>query len=372
LQPKILQQLSLEEVTLAKRLKAAGYATACIGKWHLGGQGFSPKEQGFDVYHAGVANTTPSAGEGGKGEYDLTTQAIEFINANKEKPFFLYLAHNNPHIPLSAKHEAIEKYSHTFNPTYAAAVNTLDDSIGLILSTLDRQKLKEKTIVIFTSDNGGLHVPEGVDDAPTHNTPYRAGKGFLYEGGLRVPLIVRFPGTVPLGKESNVPIISTDWTPTLLSLCGLSTSDKFDGHDMSKVLQGGKGPERELYWHFPHYTNQGGRPGGALRDGDFKFIEHYEDQSVELYNLGLDPSESRNLARTLAGITEAYRINLADWRKSVAAQENEKNPNFDAAAHKKLYLDMDASRVKVEKNAKATSEPLREWRKLMNEVVPKK
>src|SRR5439155_15890327 len=136
-----------------------------------------------------------------------------------------------------------------------------------------------KAISIFPSGNRGLHPPEGDDDATTHNTPHRPGNGFLYEGGLRVPLIVRYPGTLDPGKESNVPIISTDWTPTLLALCGIATADKFDGHDLSKALQGGKGPERILFWHFPHYTNQGGRPGGALRDGDFKLIENYEDGS---------------------------------------------------------------------------------------------
>ena len=158
LHPKINQQLPLEHKTLAEYLKGAGYATACIGKWHLGGAGFSPKDQGFDFVHAGTPNTKPSDTEGGKGEYDLTRKAIEFIEKNREKPFFVYLPHNTPHIPLGAKPELIAKYRDTFNPNYAAMMESMDDTVGMLLKKLDELKLTENTIVIFTSDNGGLHV----------------------------------------------------------------------------------------------------------------------------------------------------------------------------------------------------------------------
>src|SRR5205814_4210379 len=185
----------------------------CIGKWHLGGAKFGPDKQGFDFVHPGKANTTPSATEGGKGEYDLTRAAEEFVAANKERPFFLYLAHNSPHIPLAAKPELVAKFKDSFHPTYAAVVHTLDDCAGRVLAKLDELKLADDTVVVFASDNGGLHVPELDDAPPTYNTPYRAGKGFLYEGGLRVPTLVRWPGKVPAGKVIDAPFANTDWLP---------------------------------------------------------------------------------------------------------------------------------------------------------------
>src|SRR6185295_3189453 len=159
LHPAIRQELPLEEVTLAEHLKRAGYATACIGKWHLGGKGFLPTDQGFDFYHPGNAVTKPSATEGGKGEYDLTHRALEFIETNRAKPFFLYLAHNSPHIPYSARTNLVAKNGRAFEPVYAALVETLDDSVSLVLKKLDEAGLRERTLVIFTSDHGGLHVP---------------------------------------------------------------------------------------------------------------------------------------------------------------------------------------------------------------------
>src|SRR5262249_34698068 len=215
--------------TLAEVLKRAGYATACVGKWHLGGPKFSPAQQGFDVTFAGKANTPPSATEGGKGEYELTGQAEKFLTDHRAKPFFLYLAHNNPHIPLAAKPELVEKNRGAFNPVYAAVVETLDDSVGRLLKRVDDLGLREKTVVVFTSDNGGLHVPEGREDPPTHNTPFRAGKGFVYEGGLRVPLLVRWPGKVKAGTVTEAPVINTDLMPTLLELAALEPPRDLDG-----------------------------------------------------------------------------------------------------------------------------------------------
>ncbi len=216
LHPKITQHLPLEEKTLAEYLKAAGYATGCFGKWHLGGKGFLPTDQGFDVYYPGKATTTPSATEGGKGEFDLTAKAIEFVEKNRGRPFFCYLAHNSPHIPYAAKPGLVKKNAGAFEPVYAAVIESLDETVGLLLKTLDELKLAESTIVVFTSDNGGLHVPEGPHQKVTHNTPYRAGKGYLYEGGIRVPLIVRWPGHVTAGRTIDTPVVTTDWLPTLL------------------------------------------------------------------------------------------------------------------------------------------------------------
>src|ERR1051326_178384 len=177
LHPVIEQQLPLAEKTLAECLRDAGYATACIGKWHLGGAGFLPTDQGFDFYHPGNAVPKPSATEGGKGEYDLPARAIEFMETHRERPFFVYRAHNSPHIPYAAKAELVTKNAGAFEPVYAALIETLDDTVGLLLAKLDALGLRERTLGIFTSDHGGLHVPEGPHARITHNTPFRAGKG---------------------------------------------------------------------------------------------------------------------------------------------------------------------------------------------------
>lgn len=372
LHPKINQQLALEHTTLAEHLKSAGYATACIGKWHLGGAGFGPKEQGFDVVHAGKPNTPPSATEGGKGEYELTAHAIDFVRANKDKPFFLYLPHNNPHIPLAAKPELITKFKDSFNPTYAAVVHTLDDSVGRLLDVLDELKLRDNTLVVFTSDNGGVHLPELKEDAPTHNTPFRAGKGYLYEGGLRIPLIVRLPKVVPAGKVSDTPVVNTDWLPTILDLCGVPfEASKSDGVSLMPLLKGGSLAARPLLWHFPHYNNQGGRPAGAIRVGDWKLIQHYEEVRQELFNLANDPSEEHDLVAMEPNRVMAMQVKLAEWRKSVGAQSNSPNPDFDPAWHKRLYQDFDSSRLKPDVTAAAMREKLAAWRAGMDAVVAK-
>jgi len=372
LHPKINMQLALEHTTLAEHLKSAGYATACIGKWHLGGTGFGPKEQGFDFVHAGRPNTPPTADEGGKGEYDLTTHAINFVRANKDKPFLLYLPHNNPHIPLAAKPELIAKFQDSFNPMYAAVVNTLDDCVGRLLDALDELKLRDNTLVVFTSDNGGVHLPELKEDAPTHNTPFRAGKGYLYEGGLRIPLIVRLPSVVPAGKITDTPVINTDWLPTILDLCGVSfEATKSDGASLVPLLKGGAMAARPLLWHFPHYNNQGGRPAGAIRDGAWKLIEHYEDHRLELFNLADDPAEEHDLFATDKQRAAVMQNHLAAWRKSVGAQGNSSNPDFDPAWYKRLYQDFDSSRLKPDGTAAAMRNKLSAWRAGMDAVVAK-
>src|SRR5262245_44835623 len=368
LQPVIRQQLPLEETTLAEVLKRAGYATACVGKWHLGGKGFGPAEQGFDVVFAGRPNTTPSDAEGGKGEYELTARAEKFIADERGRPFFLYLAHNNPHIPLAARPALVAKNKNAFNPLYAAVVETLDDSVGRLLARLDELGLADRTMVVFVSDNGGLHVPELRDDPPTHNTPFRAGKGFLYEGGLRVPLIVRWPGRVK-AAVIDTPVINTDLVPTLLELAGVDRPDGLDGVSFSKLLAGGTMPEQPLYWHFPHYTNQGSRPGGAMREGRWKLVEHYEDGRAELYDLERDPGETRDLADRESRRVKTMKARLAEWRKAVGAQENTVNPDFDPALHRKLYVDTDVSRLKPAATAAEMTKPLAGWRQGMDEVA---
>ena len=371
LHPKINQQLPLEETTLAEALRKEGYATACIGKWHLGGKGFLPTDQGFDVYHPGEAVTKPSATEGGKGEYDLTRAANEFIAANRTRPFFLYLAHNSPHIPYAAKTNLVAKNARAYEPVYAAVIETLDDTVGLLLAQLDALGLATNTLVIFTSDNGGLHVPEGPHKNVTDNSPFRAGKGFLYEGGLRVPLIARWPGRVPAGRVTDAPVINTDWFPTLMELIGAPVPEKLDGQSFASLLTGGAGRERTLFWHFPHYTNQGSRPGGALRSGDWKFIEHYDTGANELYNLASDPGETNNLAAREPELVVRLRRQLTYWRVRVEAQTNAPNPDFQPALWKKLYEDIDVSRHVPIKASTLEHERMLEWRRQMNAVVVK-
>ncbi len=373
LHPKIRMELPLEEKTIAEALKEAGYATAAIGKWHLGGKAFGPDAQGFDRVHAGTPNTTPSATEGGKGEYDLTAAAEAFVTENRERPFFLYLAHNNPHIALAAKPDWIEKHKDAWHPLYAAVIETLDDSVGRLLRKIDDLGLRERTIVVFVSDNGGLHVPEGRDHAATHNTPFRAGKGFLYEGGLRVPLIARWPGRIKAGAVTATPVVNTDLLPTLLELAGRKAPRGLDGRSFAQLLRGqGALARRTLYWHFPHYTNQGGRPAGAVRDGNWKLIEYYDDGALELFDLGRDVSETTNLASQQRARARALRGRLAAWRRLVGAQQNTPNPEADHALYRKLYVDTDVTRLQPAATAQETSAKYAEWRAGMGSVVPKR
>jgi arylsulfatase A-like enzyme len=365
------QQLPLEQQTLAERLRAVGYATAMIGKWHLGGAGFAPQDQGFDVYHAGQATTKPSDTEGGKGEYDLTAAAERFIDANRNRPFFLYLGHNNPHIPFgSARPALIESNRDTFEPAYAATIQTLDDSIGRLLAYIDTAGLRDRTIVIFTSDNGGLHMPEGPHPRVTHNTPFRAGKGYLYEGGLRVPLIVRGPG-IASRRTVDTPIINTDWLPTLLELAGRPISETVDGASQAALLRNGRATasDRTFYWHIPHYTNQGSRPAGAIRDGRWKLVEHYDTQRAELFDLQTDAAETKDVSTTERGRTAELRRRLREWRAAVGAQENTPNQAVELDLYRKIYVEFDSTRFDPLHADEAGWKAAATWRQLMNEVA---
>lgn len=372
LQPVIAGQLPLEEVTIAELLKGAGYATACIGKWHLGGAGFDPKEQGFDFNFAGNAKTSPTATEGSKGEYELTAQAEQWIEQQKDRPFFLYLAHNTPHIPFEATEADLAKNAKAFNPAYAAVISHLDNCVGRIMAKLDELKLSEKTILVFASDNGGLHVLESPRTPATHNTPFRAGKGYVYEGGLRVPLIVRGTPRVKAGTVIEQPIILTDLMPTFLELAGIDAAKSvgpLDGVSLVNALATGAAATRPLYWHFPNYTNQGGRPAGAVRDGDWKLVEQYEDGAVELFNLASDPSEKTNLVEKESARASELKTKLAAWRKSVGAQEPTPNPEFDPALNRALYVDRDPSRLEATANAEELGKQWQDWRKAMGAAI---
>jgi len=364
-QPVIEGQLPLEEVTIAARLHDAGYATGHIGKWHLGGPGFGPKERGFDSTYAGQANTKPSATEGSKGEYDLTAHAERWLDEHKDGPFFLYLAHNSPHIPFAALPEDTARHAGAFNPVYASVIEHLDRCVGRVMAKIDALGLRDRTIFIFASDNGGLHVLEFPGTPATHNTPFRTGKGYCYEGGLRVPLIIRWPGMVKPAWVSDTPVVLTDLVPTLLEAAGIDLVKQvgpLDGVSLTKFLAGGEFAPRPLYWHFPNYTNQGGRPAGALRDGDWKLIEQYEDGKDELYNLAQDIGEKNDLADKESARVAEMKAKLAAWRLSVGAQETKPNPNYNDALHRALYVDRDPSKLTAGPSAEEVETEWKGWR----------
>lgn len=354
--PEIRQQLPLEEVTIAEALKTAGYVSASIGKWHLGGKIYPPEAQGFDVNVAGNHNGSPpsyfspyqtksrsiplSAGKPGEYLTDrLTDEALQFIETNKDKPFFVYLPYYAVHIPLQAKEELIKKYKdiqdprgEQKNPIYAAMIESLDQNVGKLMQKLNELKLSENTVIFFTSDNGGVTVPEG-GITPTSNAPLRAGKGYLYEGGIREPLIVRWPGVVTEGSVCTNVVCSIDYFPTICALAGVPVTNKIDGVSLVPLLKkSGRIPARELYWHYPHYANQGGRPGGVIRDGDFKLIEWYETGAWELYDLKNDLSEKTNVIHKHWEKAVQMQIKLDQWRRYVGAQMMLPNPGYDPKA----------------------------------------
>ncbi len=349
--PDFTKQLPLDEVTIAERFKQAGYATASIGKWHLGGNAYYPDKQGFDINIAGTDYPQPRPGyfapydietieQGPAGEYitdRLTDEAVNFIRDHRAEPFFLYLPHFAVHTPIQAKKKLIarhekrlrelKKTEHT-NAAYSAMIESLDESIGRIRETINELGIAQNTIVIFTSDNGG-RVPT------TSNAPLRVGKGSCYEGGVRVPLIVYWPGVTQAGSEIDVPVITMDLYPTLHEMAGLKADPNVicDGLSLAPLLRGtGQLADRALYWHYPHYQHyqQGGTtPYSAIRQGDYKLVEFLDDSRVELYNLKSDIGEQHNIAEANPEMVGKLRDDLHQWRQSVDAQMPTKNPDYD-------------------------------------------
>ena len=358
--PIIQQVLPLAETTLAEALKQAGYATASIGKWHLGGKGFEPQRQGFDLNLTGDHTGTPLSyfapyQRDGRfmpgletapaGEYlpdRLADEAERFIEQNNDKPFFLYLPHYSVHIPMKAKAELIAKYralpkpaSGQNNPVYAAMIESMDDSIGRLTRKLEQLGLSDDTVFIFTADNGGLATPEGLDTPATTNAPLRAGKGYLYEGGIRVPLIVTWPKRIKAGSVNRTPVYSADLFATAVEIAGLKNTTGVDALSLLPLLTGRGSFKRDaLYWHYPHYSNQsinGGhldQPGAAIRQGDYKLIEFFQDNHVELYDLKRDLGEQNDLAKSRPQQSKQLRQKLAVWRQAVNAQIMTPNPNY--------------------------------------------
>jgi len=348
--------LPLEEVTIAEALKESGYATFFAGKWHLGNEGFWPEDQGFDVNKGGCERGGPYGGkkyfspygnprleDGPDGEHlplRLGRETADFIEAHKDGPFLAYLSFYSVHTPLmttkelGAKYEAKQKNAPATawgqegerkvrlvqnHAVYAGMVEAMDTAVGIVMDRLDRLGLAENTAVFFMSDNGGLSTSEG---HPTANVPLRAGKGWLYEGGVREPMIVRAPGVTRPGSACPEPVISTDFYPTMLELAGLPLRPRqhVDGTSFVPLLEGGKMTRGPIYWHYPHYSNQGGAPAGAIRQGDWKLIEYFEDGRLELYNLRDDLGEQKDLATAMPEKARELQKMLADWRRSVGAQ----------------------------------------------------
>jgi arylsulfatase A-like enzyme len=354
--------------TIAQLLQPRGYVSAAVGKWHLGGKGHQPTDHGFGEYFPGKANPGAESPQGGKGELGQADYAVKFIERNKAKPFFLYLAFDNPHIPLAAPAKGIEANAQSFHPTYAALVESLDAAVGRVLKALEDQGLAKNTFVVFASDNGGVHISELKESPPTYNAPSRAGKGFVYEGGIRTPLIIRYPARLAPAVIAE-PVVLGDLCPTICALAKVPAPATLDFQDISPVLFGQKALGRPLFWHQPHYMNQGGRPAGVAREGDWKLIEQYEDGSLELYNLAQDPGESTDLAAAEPARVAALRGKLEAWRRSVGAEPTKANPNFDRASWETCFVKTDVSKLQALPTSEAMRPLLADWRKAMNEAA---
>ncbi|MCP4399409.1 MAG: sulfatase [bacterium] len=371
-----IKHLPHTEKSLASALQDGGYRTWHVGKWHLGEAEYYPEQHGFDSNIGGCHWGQPVNGyfspwdiptlkNGPDGEYlpdRLTDEAITLIQNNDGSPFFLNLWYYVVHTPIQANAEKIKKYQEKAkalgldrqqsfeedgffpcehkkdqritrrllqsDPIYAAMIESMDENIGRLLSALDEAGLTDDTVIFFTSDNGGLATAEG---SPTCNTPLAEGKGWMYEGGTREPLIVKWPGLIEAGSSCDVPVSSPDFYPTMLEMAELDLlpEQHCDGESILPLLKGGSSLERDaIFWHYPHYGNQGGTPGSSVRSGDYKLIEFFEDGRLELYNLREDISEEQNLAKTHSDIAKRLHDMLVQWRERVEAKIPQTNPDY--------------------------------------------
>lgn len=361
--------MPLDEVTIAEAFKENGYATYFAGKWHLGPtEEYWPEHHGYDVNKGGherggpygpgkyfTPYGNPRLEDGPKGEHlpmRLAHETSDFIQANKDQPFFAFLSFYSVHTPLVAPKELVAKYEakarkmgltdqtefapeeqidpDAKNPrevrilqkhaVFAAMVESMDTAVGKVLDAIETAGIADDTIVCFMSDNGGLSTSEG---SPTSNLPLRGGKGWLYEGGIREPFMIRAPGVVEGGSTCATPVVSTDFFPTLLELCSLPAKPEnhLDGVSLVPLLKGADSIDRDaIYWHYPHYSNQGGIPGGAIRMGDWKLIERYEDGRAQLYNLKDDIGETKDLAEAEPDRVKTMRTKLHAWYPTVDAK----------------------------------------------------
>ncbi len=357
-----VDNMPLDDITIAQLLKGQGYRTFFAGKWHLGeSEAYYPQNRGFDINKGGHTRGGPYTGnkyfspfknpelqpdspEGDHLPDRLARDTASFIAESKDEPFFAYLSFYSVHTPLMGRPDLVEKYRQRAeqieaeefaeeeqvfgeeprrvrvvqkHAVYAAMVEAMDEAVGKVLRQLEASGVADNTIVIFTSDNGGLSTSEG---SPTSNLPLRGGKGWVYEGGIREPWIIRYPGVTMPGSVSDALICSIDLFPTLAAAAGAEVAHKVDGVNLKPVLAGGELPNRPLFWHYPHYSNQGGIPGGAIRVGDFKLIERYEDGQVQLYNLRNDLGEQHDLAADYPEKVGQLRAQLHAWYRDVDAK----------------------------------------------------
>ncbi|MDZ4852783.1 MAG: sulfatase [Pirellulaceae bacterium] len=360
--PKLLvpdwtKYLSHSEMTIAEVLRSAGYSTASIGKWHLGNQEYYPETHGFDLNIAGTDKPAPSTffapwkiatlSDGAKGDYltdRLADEAIEYIEQHRDQPFFLYLPHFAVHTPIQGPVDLVEKYREKLQPhhrhrnvEYAAMVESLDIAVGRVLAKLRDLQLDDHTIVIFTSDNGGR-----ITSRTTTNEPLRFGKASAYEGGVRVPMIIRWPEVTQAGSVSDTPVITMDLFPTVLDMARAikpqstlpNSALEIDGVSLTPLLRAaGNLAERDLYWHYPHHQHYqlgGTMPYAAIRSGNYKLIEFYNDRHVELYNLKDDIGEKNNLVESEPELTDRLRVRLHGWQSNIGAQMPTSNANYDS------------------------------------------
>jgi arylsulfatase A-like enzyme len=359
-----IHNLPAEYITLPEALKEAGYKTFFAGKWHLGSKGSWPEDHGFDIniggwdagsprggYFSPYDNPNLPDGPGGENlEIRLARETVKFIRANSGSPFFAYLSFYAVHGPIQTTQQKWQKYQekavkagiskegfamerhlpyrlHQDNPVYAGLVESMDDAVGEVLNTLAELGLDKSTIVIFTSDNGG--VTSG-DSYSTSNKPLRGGKGYQWEGGIREPYFIKVPWMNLSGKKCDVPVTGTDFYPTILDLTGLPLrpDQHNDGISLVPLLRGEPVAERSLIWHYPHYGNQGGDPSSVIRRGDWKLIHYYEDDHEELYNIKKDISEENDISGIYPEIISQLHSELFNFLGKVNARYPAKDPEY--------------------------------------------
>jgi arylsulfatase A len=345
LPPDWVKELPAAEITLPEMLQPKGYVSGTFGKWHLGNE--LPTAHGFAVniggHHRGQPETwfspykNPALADGPPGEFlteRLTAEAEKFITQHKDRPFFLYYPHYAVHTPLGGKEEVIEKYRAAAqpdapqrNPVYASMVESVDDSVGRLRAKLEELQIADRTVFIFTSDNGGLLG--GAKNPITTNLGLRAGKGSACEGGVRVPLIIHWPGVSLPGTECSTPVITMDLCATMAAASGVKAPD--DGVDLRPLLRGENIQPRELYWHYPHYHPGGATPYSAVLSEGLRLVHFHEDERVELYDLAADPGEKNDLAPTRLAARESLKKKLEAWLKQTVAQMPAPNPKHEPA-----------------------------------------
>ncbi len=370
LPPTYNHELPVDDTTMAEAFRESGYRTFFAGKWHLGGEGALPTDHGFEFNVGGHHRGSPPGGffspwnnpqmkSGPKGELlplRLGEETASFIETHKDEPFFAFLSFYSVHSPLQTTKKLWKKYRDKAlaageqpdsrfvvdrttpvrqvqdNPLYGGMVESMDDAVGIVMTKLDELGLSENTIVVFTSDNGGVSAGDG---KATSNLPLRGGKGRQWEGGIREPYYIMWPKKIAAGSKCETPVIGTDFYPTLLELTGqnLLGDQHVDGVSLAPLLTGETIEDRNLYWHYPHYGNQGGEPSSIVIKGDWKLIRYCEDGRSELYNIVDDIGEESNLADAKPEIRDALAANLDGWLKEVDARMPIPNPDFSAAEH---------------------------------------